>query len=150
MGLGATMRGGSSWADRIHDEIVGKEEEDAKGHFFPISMAQFLSFLHKVLLVGTICENFDYHGGQSSFNCYVYATVEKACHNPPKVVVLADAYIREHLHFQSAAGKHFENAAEADKMSDRLYERARREVAAKYGEAEKGKRTTQVKAGKRE
>ena len=44
---------------------------------------------------------------------------------------------------------HFEIAAEADKVSGRMYDRARRVVEARYGEADKGNKANPSKGGEK-
>ena len=146
LGLSPLSTGGSSLTELLRDELVQKNENHTSKKFLPVNPAQFVWFLQKVLLVGTICGNFDRHGGHSSFNCYLWATVQRACSERAQTVALADSYIREHLHLQSAAGKSFDLATEADRIADRMYDKARREVTAHWEGVEAQKKAQSQKS----
>ena len=68
----------------------------------------------------------DKYGGEVSFNCYAFSMVNRAQAEKPVTVVKADSLIREHHHRMAAAGKVFDFYQEAERVSDKYFDRARR------------------------
>ena len=79
-----------------------------------------------------MCGNYSRHGGSSSFSCYLRTMIVRACSERVQVCGLADLYIRQHLHKQSAACRNFELSTEVDRVTDAFFAKARAECAEHY------------------
>ena len=73
------------------------------------------------------------YGGEVSLNCYALSMVSRALAEKPATVVKANSLIREHLHRMAAAGKVFDFYQEAERVSDKYFDRARREFSPQQG-----------------